>query len=231
MTRRRGLLLAFAAGIVFAVALLPLSVVLAVFAPRDTGLSARLSSGPLWSGVLYDAAVAGIPLGNVSVSLRPLPLLAGQVRFAIVAPALAGTVSSVSGRMGLENASGVVDMTSRLKPLPIGRFTLDKASVVFAGGRCVQAEGRIQTAVTGDLGGLALPGGMSGVLRCDGGALVVPLVGQSGLERIDLRITGTGTWRGEVNVRTNDVAVVGKLTAAGFAAGPEGYRLRLSGAL
>ncbi len=231
MTRSRMILLGVAALVVFAVALFPLSVALALFAPRDNGISARLSSGPVWSGILYDAALAEIPLGNVRLSLRPLPLLIGQPRFGIVAPAFSGTLALASTRRGLEDATGTIDLSQRLKPLPIGRFTLDKVSVVFAGDRCLRGEGRIQTGVAGDVGGLVLPGGMSGALRCDAGALLLPLVGQSGLERLDLRITGQGKWRGELTIRTTDVATIAKLTASGFSPGADGYRLRIAGSL
>jgi general secretion pathway protein N len=231
MTRARQIGIGVAAAMLFLIALLPLSVALPLVTPPESGLSARRASGTIWSGTLHDARVAGMALGDTRVGLRALPLLVGEAQTWFEAPLLRGIIIASGSGFGMAHGNGAVDVDIRVKPLPLSQLTLDDASVRFTGNRCAGAEGRVRASVTGDIGGLALPGGMSGTLRCDGSALLIPLVGQSGMERLDLRVTGDGKWRAELSVRSTDPAVAAKLVAAGFTPGPGGYAIHLSGAL
>jgi general secretion pathway protein N len=181
--------------------------------------------------MLREANVAGLPLGDTRVGFDVLPLLMGQARMGFAGATLRGIVELSSGSVGLSRANGMIDLAGRLRPLPLSRVTLDQVAVQFRNDRCTSATGRVRADVAGDIGGLILPGGMSGSLRCDGAELVVPLVGQSGLERIDVRMRGSGKWRADISVRTSDAALAGKLLSSGFATGPGGYMLSVSGAL
>jgi len=89
----------------------------------------------------------------------------------------------------------------------------------------------VRATIGGNLGGLTLPGGLSGTLRCDGDSVVLPLVGQSGMERIDLRVNGEGHWRAEVVIRSGDAALGAKLISGGFTQTSDAYILRIRGAL
>ena len=75
----------------------------------------------------------------------------------------------------------------------------------------------------------ALPSGLSGTIRCQNGAAMLPLTGQSGMEQLNLSITASGRWRAEIVVRPTDPMTIQRLTAAGFAPGPGGYVRRIDG--
>lgn len=231
LARRARWIIGFCAAVVMALISLPLAVVLPLVLPAESGLSARRAEGPVWEGMLREANVAGLPLGDTRIGFDFLPLLVGQARLGFASPALRGIVAASSGYVSLSRANGVVDLAGRLRPLPLSRFSLDEVAVAFRNNRCASASGRIRADISSDIGGIALPGGMTGTLRCDGPDLVVPLVGQSGMERIDLRVAATGSWRADVSVRTSDPVISGKLLSSGFSAGPGGYTVRVTGAL
>lgn len=231
MTRRVRIALAIVSTLVFVVLLLPLSFALPLILPASSSLSARMAFGTLWSGTLRDARLAGIPLGETYVGLLPLPLMVGEARLRFISPALRGTLVASPGRFGIAHATGPIDIAARLQPLPISQMVLDNARIEFRGRDCVAAEGPVRAVIAGDVGGIVLPGGMTGALRCDGKALLLPLVGQSGLERLDLRITGDGRWRADFSVRSTDPSTAAKLIAAGFKTGPRGLSIRMRGTL
>lgn len=231
LTVRQRWIIGGSAAAVMSLMSLPLAVVLPLALPADSGLSARRAEGTPWDGVLRDANVAGLPLGDTRVGFDVLPLLVGQARMGFAGATLRGIVEIASGSVGLSRADGVIDLAGRLRPLPLSRVTLDQVAVQFRNDRCTSATGRVRADIAGDIGGLSLPGGMSGTLRCDGSELLVPLVGQSGMERIDVRMSGSGKWRADVSVRTSDAALANKLLSSGFVTGPGGYTVRVSGAL
>lgn len=219
------------AAIIMAAVQLPLSVTLPMVMPKDSGLSARMASGTVWSGMLHDAQLGGLPLGDTRIALLPLPLLTGQARLRFAGSKLSGTLVAAPGGFGIAHATGPIDAAVRLKMLPVTQLVLDNATVQFSGNRCAQAAGTVRAMVGGDVGGIALPGGMTGLLRCDGRALLIPLAGQSGMERLTLHIEGDGKWRAEFSVRAADQATIAKLANAGFVQGASGYVIRMTGTL
>jgi general secretion pathway protein N len=89
----------------------------------------------------------------------------------------------------------------------------------------------VRATFAGDVGGLSLAQGLSGVARCESGLLLLPLVSQSAMERLNLRIAGDGSYKAELIVRSTDPVLAAKLAASGFASTQAGYVLRLSGTL
>jgi general secretion pathway protein N len=87
----------------------------------------------------------------------------------------------------------------------------------------------VRADVAGDVAGVTLPGGLSGNARCDRGALLLPLVGQSGMEALNLRLFEDGRYEVELAVRPVDDTMRDRLIAAGFALSANGYALRSSG--
>ena len=132
---------------------------------------------------------------------------------------------------GVDALTGTLDVGPRVAPLPLASLSFEDARARFQAGRCTDASGSVRATIIGSVGGLALPGGLGGTLRCDGDAVFIPLVGQSGMERIDMRITAAGKWSADVVVRANDPALAAKLGASGFVQGGNGYILRIAGAL
>ena len=125
----------------------------------------------------------------------------------------------------------VAGLSTRIRGLsvPVSALDLDDVSVRFRDGQCETAEGRVRATLAGDVGGIALPQSVSGIARCDGTALLLPLASQSGTESIALRIEGAGTYRAELSLRPSDPLAVQKLEQAGFVNGPNGYRLAIEG--
>ena len=68
-------------------------------------------------------------------------------------------------------------------------------------------------------------------MRCDGAAILIPLVSQSANAGLALRITADGGYRAEFDVRSADPELGLKLGALGFAPVAGGYRLRVAGVL
>lgn len=230
-TRRQRWIVGGSAAAVIALMSLPLAVVLPLVLPADSGVAARAIEGTLWDGTLREADVAGLPLGDTRVAFDVLPLFVGQARMGFAAPALRGILELSSGRMALSTGAGAIDLAGRLRPLPVSRFSFDDLAVDYRDQRCTSAKGRVRADVAGDVAGLTLPGGLSGTARCDGAMLLLPLVGQSGMERIDFRVAASGKWRADLSVQTSDPVLAGKLLSSGFASGPGGYTVRVSGAL
>lgn len=225
----------FLAALVLALAaLLPLRLVAGWFDLGGRGLAAREAEGSLWFGRLREARLGGVALGDVDARLNLLPLFLGRARLSLhrdeaAGGLLDGALSVTRHSFGLEDLTGQVRTGAMFAPLPIATLDLDDVSVHFEGGQCESAEGRVRAGLSGELAGLALSSGLSGAVRCQGGVALLPLVGQSGMEQVNLSLEASGRWRAEIVVRPTDAAAIQRLTAAGFTAGPGGYVRRVDG--
>ncbi len=210
---------------------LPVSLALSALGLDQRGLAARAASGSIWSGRLLEGRIGRVALGDTRIGLQPLPLLVGRARVDLSGAAGKGALSVTRNTFGVDDATGHL-LTARLfAPVPLDAIDLDDVSVQFASGRCENAAGRVRATFTGDVAGLSLAQGLSGTARCDAGMLLLPLVSQSAMERLNLRIAGDGSYRAEFVVRSDDPALAAKLGAAGFTAAQGGYLLRLAGTL
>jgi general secretion pathway protein N len=230
MTRGRILLFVGA----FAVALIlfmPLSMALSMFGLTGQGLAARRVSGTVWSGQLVDARIGRLPVGDVDVGLRPLSLLLGRARIDMRSAFGTGSLTSTSSGFAVDDATAKLATARVFAPIPLDSLDLTNVSAAFVAGRCSKAEGRVRAMFAGDVGGVALAQGLSGVARCDGSALLLPLVSQSAMERLNLHIDGNGEYRAQFFVRSSDPAMAEKLGSAGFGPAPGGFVLRLAGKL
>ncbi len=186
----------FLAAVAFAlVALLPLSLAAGWFALDGRGLSAREASGSLWSGALKEARFGPVPLGDVRARLEMLPLLLGRARLRLsrdeAQGRLDGAVTVSRHGVGIDDVTGEVRLGALFAPAPLATLDLADLSARFEGGLCESAEGQVRAGLAGDMTGSSL----AGTARCAEGALLLPLAGQSGAERVDLRIRGDGRWR------------------------------------
>lgn len=230
--KRSGAIALFAAIFVFALVLLcPLGAGIAVSGVGSSGLSARSATGTIWSGTLADAYVGPVPIGDVDVALRPLPLLAGRGELGVVGTSGAGRVIGGAGEFGIGQVIAKLALGQALAPLPIDTLDLGDVTVRFDGGRCADAEGRVRATFTEDVAGIDLKSGLSGAVRCDGGELLLPLVSQSGTQRLTMRIAANGRWKSVLTVRATDPAIVEKLGATGFGSAGGAFVLRFSGTL
>ncbi|HMG47689.1 MAG TPA: type II secretion system protein N [Allosphingosinicella sp.] len=211
------------------VALIPLRLAAGWF---GGGLAAREASGSIWLGVLKEAQFGPVPLGDLDARLNVLPLLLGQARLSLSRDEAHGgrfegaiTVSRHS--FALEDMTGQLRTGALLAPIPIAAFDLDDVSARFADQLCESAEGRVRVALAGEIGGVALPGGLAGDVRCAEGALLLPLASPAG--QLNLSVRADGRYRIDLVIRQTDPSLAPRLAAAGFRPSAEGYSRRIEG--
>ncbi len=217
-------------------ACMPLSFALNMAVPQNGTVTAKAVSGPIWRGVIADLDVGAASLGRVEASLRPLPLFAGRAeyRFEAIDPGKPATLSGIAatgiGGFGLKQVTGNIPLRNVDARLPLSHFELRDFAVRFDGERCRDAHGSVRLMLQpGLFSGLGLDNGFLGQARCDGTALVLPLLSQSALEKADIRIEASGKYTATITVQ-NDVPELGIiLSAAGFAPISGGYRMTVKG--
>jgi general secretion pathway protein N len=222
----------FLAAFAFAlVALIPLSVAVRWFGVQ--GLAAREATGSIWLGVLKEAQLGPVPLGDVRARLNILPLLLGRARLSLSRDEpdgrFEGAVSVSRHSFGVEDMTGRFRTGALFAPVPVSTLDLDDLSVHFDNGLCESAEGRVRATAAGDLAGVPLPTDLAGNVRCAEGALLLPLASQTGIGQLNLSIRADGSYRLELVVRQADPALAPRLAAAGFQPSPEGYSRRIDG--
>ncbi len=223
-----------AALVVALIVLLPLRAAAGWFDLGGKGLAARDVEGSLWMGRLREAQFGPVLLGDVDARLNVLPLFLGRARLSLhrdaaAGGALDGAILVTRHRFGIEDVTGQIRPGALFGPLPIATLDLSAVSVHFEDERCESAEGQVRATLSGDVAGLGLPTSLSGAVRCQNGAAMLPLAGQSGAEQLNLSIEGSGRWRAEVVLRPTDPVAIQRLTAAGFAPGAGGYVRRIDG--
>jgi general secretion pathway protein N len=229
---KRGRMILFVSVLLLSLILfMPLSLALSMFGLTAQGLSARAASGTIWSGRLAEARIGEIAVGDAAVGLKPISLLAGRLSIDMQGALGRGILTSMKSGFAIDNATAKLSTAKTFAPIPLDGLDLANVSVAFVGGKCEAAQGRVRATFTGDVGGLSLAQGLSGAARCERGALLLPLVSQSAMERLSLYLQGDGGYRAEFLVRSTDPAMAGKLGAAGFAPTPGGFVLRLAGKL
>lgn len=214
------------------IALLPLRVALDTLGFERLGVTARAATGSVWAGALQEAQAGPVALGDVRARLNLLPLFLGRARLSLSsgdeAAPFEGALLVSRGGFGFEDVTGRFRLGA-LATLPLTTLDLQDVSAGFEAGRCVRAEGRARAAAAGQLAGLGLGSGLGGNVRCAGEALLLPLVSQSGMEQLNLRLSADGAYRAELLVRSADAGVRARLEAAGFRAAGSGHVLRFDG--
>jgi general secretion pathway protein N len=214
-------------------ALLPLRLALDWLGMDDRGFAAREARGSIWLGSLSEAQIGTVALGDLTAQLRTLPLFLGRARVDLSrtdeANRLVGSATVSRHSFGIDDMTARLELGSALAPLPVGGVDLSDVTAHFADGLCTSAEGLVRADVAADVAGITLPGGLSGNARCDRGALLLPLVGQSGMEALNLRLFEDGRYEVELAIRPVDDAMRDRLVAAGFGLSANGYALRSSG--
>ncbi len=230
---RIALLLVFALGLLL---FLPLRIAFGMAGLEKLGVSGRDVRGSIWGGRVDQLMVGAVPMGNVQVALSPVSLLVGRARFDLARRAglpddIAGALTMGFGRVGIDDVTGAVPLGRMFAPLPIASLVMDDVSVRFSAGLCGHAEGQVRAHVSGQIPGLNLSQGLSGTASCDGDALLLPLVSQSGMEKMTLRLWATGRYVAEMRVETSDPAIASALGGAGFRGVGNAQMLSIEGSL
>ncbi|MEQ1510388.1 MAG: type II secretion system protein N [Sphingopyxis sp.] len=230
MTKRIWITLAVA--IVFALILFfPLRLAISLVGGENTGISARNISGTIWGGRAEEVRIGAIDLGSLDIGLDPVSLLAANLtlRFTRTEGApdapLSGAIILGPNHRALDHVTGLI----RGLESPIDGLMLDDFSVRFADGRCSQANGRIQAKLAMNIAGLDLRHGLSGTATCRNDALFVPLLGQSGMERINVSVDGDGRYTAALSIRSPDPMLAAALAATGLTATNDGFGMTLRG--
>ncbi|MEA3542453.1 MAG: type II secretion system protein N [Pseudomonadota bacterium] len=215
---------------------LPMRVALGLAGLERLGVAARDVRGTVWSGGIDQLMLGNMPLGSVRAGLSPISLLMGRARFDVartngLSDDISGAITVGFGRIGIDDVTGPVPLGRTFAPLPVSSLMMEDVSGYFSGDRCGHAEGRVRARLAGQFPGLNLSQGLSGVAACDGDALVLPLVSQSGLEKITLRVWRSGRYVAEMRIETTDATLAGTLGQAGFVAAGDAQLLKVEGTL
>lgn len=224
----------------FAAALLvflPLRLALGWFGLAGQGMTAREVTGSIWAGELREAAFGRIALGDLSAGVSPLKLPLGTARVDLkgresaagATPRLAGAVEISRYSFGLDDLTASLPVGTAFRPVPVTLLDLEDVTVRFRGSNCEEAEGRVRATMSGDIGGLAVPASLNGTARCDGGALLLPLVSAAGNEGSTIRLWPDGRYRAELTLQPPEPAAIARLQASGFIQTDRGMELAIEG--
>lgn len=221
------------------IVLIPMRLGLAWLDLDDYGLAAREARGSVWNGALVEAQFRTAELGDIDAGVGFFPLLIGRARLGLerdgveedAAGAFHGAVSVFGENLHFDDLTANMPVAGLFDPLPIGTIALDGVTAHFESGLCTEAEGLARAEVAGDAGPLALPQMLTGNARCDEGKLLLPLVGPSGMEQLNLRIGAGGAYEVEMIVSVRDEATRAQLLAAGMQPARGGFRIAARGSL
>ncbi|WP_340689051.1 type II secretion system protein N [Sphingomonas liriopis] len=210
---------------------LPMRLVLGLLGLGDQGFSARTVSGSVWDGRLEEARFGTLSLGSLDASVSPFALLIGHARVAVdgAGGALRGAITLSRHGQGIDGMTATLPTGNAFAPLPVTALTLEDVTIHFVDDTCDKAEGRVRARLVGEAAGIVLPTELSGIARCDRGALLLPLASQAGTESVELRVTGQGRYTAALRIAPADSAAGERLAAAGFVVGQGGYRLSIEG--
>lgn len=218
------------------IALLPMRLAMDWFGLGQRGFAAREVEGSVWNGAVKEAQFGTVGMGDLHAGLRGLPLFLGRARISFDraegAPAddFKGAATVTRGGFGFDDLNGRLQLTAgAIGALPLTQLDLGDVTARFENGLCTEAAGTVRAAVAGDLGGIALPGGLTGTARCDAGALLLAMASQTGLESVELRLFGDGRYQAVVLIRSTDATLRERMVAAGLGVTPQGYGLTVNG--
>lgn len=227
------LILLFAFGLIL---FMPMRIALGLTGVERFGVAARDVRGSIWGGRIDQLMLGSVAVGPVRAALSPLSLLMARVRVDIwrkdgAADDVSGAMTMGFGRIGVDDVTGVIPLGRAFAPLPVGSFVMEDLTIWFSGDRCGHAEGRVRAQMAGQFPGLNLSQGLSGTAVCDGDALLLPLVSQSGLEKVNLRLWRSGRYVAEMRIETADATLADALAKSGFAGAGGARVLKVEGTL
>lgn len=170
-------------------------------------------TGTIWHGTVHDVVVQGEDVGDVSLSLSPLPLLRGAASGSV---SLDGDSMTASGRffvsanvITIRSAKADIDLQAlRVRDTlgqPMrGRFKTDITEIRVVHGQCETADFTVETdALAASLGAFASRGfTLTGQASCRDGDLFVPLAGEGPDAAVlaSLQLSGDGTYATSLEV-------------------------------
>jgi general secretion pathway protein N len=212
--------------------LMPLST-----ASNALGLTARHSQGTILSGALRDASLGRVKIGDVNARLRILSLFTGRLGFALqrgdspMLPGVSGTVGSSLDGIYAEDLTATIDGGVIVRGMDGSEIRFNSVSFAFANGKCSAASGVVRLSLEQTALGAVLKGALIGNAECRNGDLFLPLLSQSTMERISIRIKGNGSFQATFTINEPSPENATALSLAGFQPVAGGMRLVRSGEL
>ncbi|MFM2021546.1 MAG: type secretion system protein [Pseudomonadota bacterium] len=228
-----------AAGSLFILALLalmPMRFLLSISIPNSSTIAASGASGSIWAGRIFDMRAGSVAIGTIEAGLRPLGLLTADYSLWFSQPAAAGTeglrgrIAKSFGGVAVEQLNGPIVIGGLLPGMSAVRLEFEDLSVDLSDGRCRTASGSIRSRPDSEIFAiLGLGDGLIGRARCDKGDLLLPMTSGSGMERLELRISGTGSYSVKLLLQQPSAELVPLLDQAGLTPVASGYRLSAKG--
>lgn len=209
--------------LVFAIARAPA----AFFVPQKPGqLSYGRAEGTIWQGALHTVALGPYRVGAASWRLSPLDLIQGKaiVPINLRDGAMEGNLILLGNWHG-DRRIGVSQLA--MSGLQVGQHMLPGQTrfygldILFEGGVCARAQGRVESDVlarAGEALGWSGPT-MTGTASCDGEDARIALSGANEAgERVNANVllTGDGAASWRVSVLSRNDQTLAALSAAGF---------------
>lgn len=233
MTRRRSFILAAAVLLLAALLVfMPLRV-----AVGGNGVVARKVDGIIWDGSIRDLRVGRLPVGDVNAALKFWPLFLGRAQISLsrgdapFSPGINGSITWRPSGFSVDNMKASLPVGQIFAPLPAENVELEDVSVRFSAGRCAAASGNIRLTLAGGIAGIDVANGLLGKPRCDRGELLVPLLSQSAMEHVDIRVKADGSYTATIFLEGDRVEQAVVLGAAGFRPVSGGLRMVRKGRL
>ncbi len=198
------------------IALFPMRIAMEWIGLDRAGFTAREARGSIWNATLSEAQFGGAALGDVDASLSPLPLLVGRARVNLSNPSgLSGRVTVAPRSVAADIDQAMLEGFPALGALDIGALRLSGVAVKFVDGQCVEARGNVSAVLTLPWAQGAIPP-LDARIRCDAGALLLPLASPGGAERLEMRLHGDRRVQARAAVSRVPTMLVPLLGAAGF---------------
>ncbi|MEP7348902.1 MAG: type II secretion system protein N [Sphingorhabdus sp.] len=200
-------------------------------------VSARKVDGIIWAGSVRDLRIASLAIGDVNAGLRFWPLLIGRATMdfergdAAFSAGIRGSVTRRGGGYSINNLNAAFPLSQIFSPLPFENLALQDFSARFHYGRCVEASGSIRLSLGGSIPGIDVTNGLIGKPRCDRGDLLLPLISQSAMEHVDIRIKTDGSYNATVFLEGDRGEYAPMLGLSGFRSIAGGYRFARKGRL
>lgn len=236
---RKWLLFAAICAVFMLIIFMPLRAGLAMVFPQNQSLvTGKQVHGTIWRGGIHDLKIGNIPVGNVQTQLRVAPVLIGRMdlTFEQIAQTaqmpLTGRLISGWGQREIRDANGNLDLSLSSGRIPLSRMEFQSLSARFSGDNCVEASGTVRLLLAPDLfAALNMNSGFLGTAQCKDGALFLPLVSQSAMERADLLLKANGSYHLTLTVMETDPVSAITLVTLGFAPVSGGYQIVMKGQL
>lgn len=213
-----------------------LAIAAIIFMPLRTiltgeGMSARKVEGIIWDGSIRDLKVGRLPMGDVNARLHFWPLLLARAEISFsrgdapFAPGVRGSITRRIGGFSINGVTATLPVADLFAPLPADNIELQDFSARFIAGRCAEAGGSARLTFASVVPGFELSNGLLATPRCDGGQLLIPLVSQSAMERVEIRLSSDGSYSTAVFLEGERGEQTASLILAGFRPVAGGYRL------